>query len=92
MLRYVVFLTLISLEVRACNLAQPSQRGGISSSRATSPIFALALKGKQYPFQLSQAISSQKISVVLGNISVGRCEGGRSAAGVGGTFWEQAPL
>ena len=92
MLRYAVFLALISLEVRAHNLAQPSQQGNILSSRETSPIFALALKGSQYPFQLSQAISSQKISVALGNVSVRRREGGCSAAGVGGTFWEQAPL
>lgn len=92
MLHYAVFLAVISSEVWARNLVQSSQRGGISSSRTTSPIFALALKGSQYPFQLSQAISSQKISVVLGNVSVRSHEGSCPAADLRGTFWEQAPL
>lgn len=66
----VVFLTLISWETWACNLVQSSQQGCVSPSKVTSATLVLALKVSQCPFQLSQAISSQKISVVLGNTGV----------------------
>lgn len=88
----VVFLTLISWGTWACNLVQSSQQGCVSPSKVTSATLVLALKVSQCPFQLSQAISSQKISVVLGNTGVRKCEGGCPAAGLGATLWEPAPV
>lgn len=88
----MVFLTLISWEIWVCNLVQSSQQECVSSSKVTSATFVLALKVSQCPFQLSQTINSQKITVVLGNTSVRKCEGGCLASGVRATLWELAPV
>lgn len=88
----MVFLALISWEIWACNLVQFSQQECVSSSKVMSATLVLALNVSQCSFQLSQAIRSQKISVVLGNTSVRKCEGGRPASGVGATLWEPAPV
>lgn len=88
----MVFLTLISWEIWVCNSVQSSQQECVSSSKVTSATLVLALKVSQCPFQLSQAIRSQKISVVLGNTSVRKCEGGCPASGVRATLWEPAPV